>query len=243
MSKNRVAVSIAFVFVYFLLAACAAVEYKKPVIEGPERIIDTNYEIDTSQKVHAGGKMVEAKDYWATFRTQKKMKALNNFTIEGPGVKHSGAKGDLYNIILTTNVNEQISYFIEIPGVFRRYGITTEGQWQDTQFFAGQTQNANTSITPKDATFEIIEIANIHEVDPSKPFTHFEIIFIGKTPETIHLLYREYDLDRPDQPAFQKKLAYPVDTEIIRHGKVAIKIHEVTAESISYTVLEDGVGG
>ena len=243
MIKNRVAVSMALVFFIFLFAACAAVKYETPVLAGPKRMIETKYEINKQHKAYAGDKIMEARDYFATVTIHKKMKALNNFKIEGPGVTYSGSKGDLYNVIITTDLNTQPFSFIEIPGVFRRYGIDQEGLWTNLYFFEGHALKARTPITPKDAKFEPVVETKIKEVDASKPYHCFEIIYVGKSQDAIHLLYREFAPDNIERTEFQKKLSYPVDTEILRHGQITIKVHEVTAESISYTVLEDGMSG
>lgn len=241
MIKNRIAVSMALGFVFFLSFACAAVEYKIPFVEDPQRVIDKNYEIDKQQEAYAGDKMMEAKNYVAFFSTHHKMKASNNFTIEGPGVKHKGSKGDTYNLILTTDVNEQMKYYIEIPGVFRRYGLGPEGQWENVYYFEGQAVKAETPITPEDTTFEHVSETRLVKADPSKTYTHFEIIYTGKTQDAINLVYREYMPDSPEESAYQKDLSYPIDTEIIRHEQIEIKIHEVADESISYTVIDDGL--
>lgn len=241
MTKNKIGTSMAFVLVFFLVAACAKVEYQTPVLEDPENITEKNYELNTAQQVAAGEKMMEAKDFWATVTVHQKMRALNDFRIEGPEVTHSGSKGDLYNVILKTDVNKQIAYFIEIPGAFRRYGIKESGEWQNSVFFSGQTQGGKTPITPEDAKFEPFEITRIHNVDASKPFTWFEIIFTGTSRGAINLAYREYAPDSMESPAVQEKLSYPIDTEIIRYESIEIKVHEVTDDRISYTVLADGL--
>jgi hypothetical protein len=241
MIKNKIKVSTALIFVFFLFTACALVTYHTPVIEGPKRIAEKNYEINQQQTVYAGDKMMEARDYWATFNTQRKMMALNDFTIEGPYVKHSGSKGDMYNLILTSDVNKQLTFFIEIPGVFHRYGIGPDGKWLNAHFFEGQTMKAKTPIKPEDTTFEHVEVAKLIKVDASKPFTYFEIIFTGIMQDAINLLYREYTPDNLEQPAFQESLAYTSDVNLIRYNEITIQIHDVTRESISYTVLDDGM--
>lgn len=240
MAKKRLTHSMALIFVFFLALACAAVEYQVPSLE-PKRIIDKNYEIDKQQKVLIGDKMMAAKNYVAHLETYKKMRVLNNFTIEGPGVEHAGSKGDMYHVILTAEVNEQNTYFIEIPGAFRRYGIDEDGNWRNAYFIDGPIQKARTPITPGDTTFELVEKTDIVQADPSKSFTYFEIIFTGKMRDTFNLLYQEYDPDSIEQPAFQENLSYPIDTEFIRYDQIKIKIQEVTDESISYTVLADGL--
>lgn len=243
MIKNRVTVVMVLVFFVFLYVACAKVDYKTPVLAGPKTFIEKHYEINKPLKSYAGDKMMEAKEYSALYTIHQKMKALNNFRIEGPGVRHAGSKGDLYNIIFTTDVNLQITYFIEIPGVFPRYGISPEGQWLNVYFLEGQTHKANTPITPEDTVFEPVEKTNINRVDISKPYNHFEIIYTGKTQDAINLLYREYGPDSIDRPTFQRDLSYPADNAIIRFNQIRIRIHEATADSISYTILADGFAG
>lgn len=243
MMINKMAVSLALVFVFFFFTACAKIKYHTTVIEGPKQITEKNYEINQPRTVSAGGKMMEVKDFWGALIKRPKMKALNNFTIDGPHVKHSGFKGDMYNVILTADVNLQLRHFIEIPDVFYRYGVSPDGQWLNLYFFDGQILNAKTPIKPKDTKFEYVEAVSVDQVDSSKPFTWFEIIFTGKTQDAINLLYREYALDSVEQPAFQQRLPYSTSTKKVYYKQLIIEIHDVTPESISYTVLDDGMPG
>ena len=240
MMKDRMTFSMPLVFFVFLLAACAAVEYQTPVLSGPKRFVDKHYELNKQQKAYAGNKMMEAKEYWALYTIHQQMRVMNDFKIEGPGVKHAGSKGDLYDIVLSTEVNLQMSYFIEIPGVFPRYGIGEEGQWLNAYFLEGRTHKANTPIKPEDTVFERVENTEMNRIDPSKPYNHFEIIFTGKTQDAINLQYREYGTDSVDRPTFQRNMSYPIDTAIIRFNQIRIRVHEVSPESITYTILQDG---
>ena len=94
------------------------------------------------------------------------------------------------------------------------------------------------SIIPEDTEFEFVEET---EIDQSKTFINYEIVFTGTTANSMNFLYREYTAADLARPAFHQNLTYPINTEIIRFRQTRIKIHEVSSESIKYTVLEDGL--
>lgn len=131
-------------------------------------------------------------------------------------------------------------YLIKFPNIpVSKFGITKEGKWAN--FIVGdmnQIQLNIAQIIPENTQFQIVKES---QIDSTQGFTNFEIVFNGITKDAINLLYREYTPDNMARPAFYQNLTYPIDTEIIRFQNIRIKIHTISNESISYTVLEDGL--
>lgn len=68
-----------------------------------------------------------------------------------------------------------------------------------------------------------------------------EIIFGGVNNITLNATYREYTPDDMARQAFYQNLVYQTSAESIRFRDFKIKVHEVTNEQITFTVLEDGL--
>jgi len=168
------------------------------------------------------------------------MRSLNDFKLETGHATHNGFVGDTYDIEGIFTHQERELYLIRIPEIRFIYGITEDGGWSGiavnptgNTFF---TSTAN--LTPEETRFELVKET---EVDTSQGFINYEIVFTGTTGDSMNLLYREYTPENMARPAFYQSLTYPLDTDVVRFKQVRIKIHEVTSESIKYTVLEDGL--
>lgn len=105
-----------------------------PIVSGPKRILEKNYEISTLQKAYVGEEIIKVKDYWVTHTTQNKLRCLNNFHLySSSSAIYSGLKGDTYNIIGTVINENRRLYLIKFPNpdLILAYGITEYGYWAD----------------------------------------------------------------------------------------------------------------
>lgn len=68
-----------------------------------------------------------------------------------------------------------------------------------------------------------------------------EIIFGGVNNITLNATYREYTPNDMARQAFYQSLVYQTTADTIRFRGFKIKVHEVTNEKITFTVLEDGL--
>jgi len=238
---KKIIIAITWIFILCFLASCAAkVTPVRPTTEGPLHIIDKNYEINKPQSAYVGEEIIHVKDHWVESTTQKKMKSLNDFKIELHATMYSGSEDNTY-VITSKGMHEDTKiYFIEIPGLMNTYGINEYGKWHG--FFAGKNRLFETAavIKPQDTKFELVK-ETIYDLLEGRGFMNYEILFTGTTADSMNFLYREYTAEDLARPAFHQNLTYPIDTEIIRFRQTRIKIHEVSSESIKYTVLEDGL--
>lgn len=241
-TKIRI-VSIGLTWILFSLIGCAKpVEIMElPPVE-PERTSVKNYEIGRLQLAYVGDAIIKAKDYWVHHDTKSKIRCLNDFTLQHPFGSHSGARGDTYEITGTIMDEDKKQYLVKFPNMDNlNFGITETAQWanfviDDTNEWRGSIM----SLTPEDTTFEFVDQ---RQIDESYGFVNFEIIYYGMANNAVKLLYLEYTPEDTKHPAIHRTLTYPVDTDIIRFRQIRIKIHQITRESLSYTVLEDGLGG
>jgi hypothetical protein len=68
-----------------------------------------------------------------------------------------------------------------------------------------------------------------------------EVIFGGINNVTLNATYREYTPEDMARQAFYQNLVYQTSADTIRFQNFKIKVHEVTNEKITFTVLEDGL--
>lgn len=225
------------------LSACTkTLDIMEPAGGEPERVLEKNYTPYSLQHAGVGEKIIVVKDYWVVKTPNNKAKCSNDFTFQHPLATHSGNRGDTYDVVGTTVDGGVTLYLIEIPDISHlTFGITKEGKLTG---FAVDRENEKhktiMSLTPERTRFELISDV---EVDPSRDFTHFEIIYNGVAENSMQLLYRSYASENTSRPASQRMLTYPMDTDMIRIEQTRIKILEATGDHISFTVLEDGYTG
>lgn len=92
--------------------------------------------------------------------------------------------------------------------------------------------------TPNIYKFTIIKV---EKEDKVVPFGSYELIFSGKNDVSINATYREYTSGDLAKPAFYQNLTYQADAKQIRFKDFVIKLHDVSNEKITYTILEDGI--
>lgn len=238
---NNLYKPIILIFIVLFFFACATVTPMRPITSNPERIVEKNYEINKLQKVYVGEEIIKVKDYWVTHVTQNKMRCLNDFTLTNSRFFNDSAKkGDTFNVIGTTIHDNRRLYLIKFqnPNITAFYGITEFGEWADFGVFGGNTGTPEFKLNPENTKFELVKETKINT---SQGFINFEIIFNGTTKDSINFLYREYTPENMARPAFYQNLTYPIDSDVIRFKEIKIKINEITNESISYVVLNDGL--
>lgn len=69
----------------------------------------------------------------------------------------------------------------------------------------------------------------------------YELIFAGKNDVSLNATYREYTSDDLARPSFFQNLTYQANAKQIRFKDFVIKLHDVSNEKITYTILDDGL--
>lgn len=80
----------------------------------------------------------------------------------------------------------------------------------------------------------------VSDLYPYLPSDSYEIIFSGKNETSLNFTYREYSKEDLARPAFYQDLTYQPDAKQIRFKDFTIKVHDVSNEKITFTVIEDG---
>lgn len=79
------------------------------------------------------------------------------------------------------------------------------------------------------------------EIEKTIPGMAIELIYSGKNDVSLNATYREYTPDNMARPAFFQNITYRADAKQLRFKDFVIKLHDVSNEKITYTVLEDGL--
>jgi len=238
----RIIIVIAMIFIG---AGCAHVA--KPIGDVKTEVKEVrlkNYKIGEKYNAYVGEPIVRVKEY-SFLETQSVLKATNDFNISGglsgAAVNVNGRREQAFDVIGTIEVNGIECKTIKIPGSGFVFGINQDGS------FSGVAASFNYMHSP-------IKGVNVYQIKPDNtlfvsskrqyvlednPYTNFEIIYSGISDGAIHLLYREYTTKDLIRPAFSQELTYPAKSKTIRYRKYQIKVEEVTAEKIVYTVVNE----
>ncbi|KAF0159594.1 MAG: hypothetical protein FD159_339 [Syntrophaceae bacterium] len=83
--------------------------------------------------------------------------------------------------------------------------------------------------------------AEEREIEGIIPGMSMELIYSGKNDVSLNATYKEYTPDNMARPAFFQNITYRADVQQLRFKNFVIKLHDVSNEKITYTVLEDGL--
>ena len=83
--------------------------------------------------------------------------------------------------------------------------------------------------------------AEEREIEGVIPGMSIELIYSGKNDVSLNATYKEYTPDNMARPAFFQNITYRADARQLRFKNFVIKLHDVSNEKITYTVLEDGL--
>jgi len=90
---------------------------------------------------------------------------------------------------------------------------------------------------PADVTFSP---AKSVEIDQSKPYENYQIIYTGRSGENVTFVYREFTPDDLARPAFYQNLTYNLaESKVIQFRKLQMQVIEATNERIKLKVISD----
>lgn len=232
-----------FVLLTLVFSTCASIKPLPPSAVTTERVEKKNYEIGKTQSCYVGDPMVRFKDYVIVKKPTAKVCASNDFTINGGhfavSVNYSGMKEDTYPILGTVTKDGTINYVVQFP--IRRDLLFLVSEKEDftgtaVQSFGGGYIVYKYSVNPADTKF--VRITQ-DSVEQKEGYTNYEIIYTGRTPDSIKFLYREYTPDDLAKAAFYQDLNYQADSKVIRFRNLRIKVEGADEEKIVYAVIED----
>lgn len=133
-----------------------------------------------------------------------------------------------YSVLGKINSENEYYLLIDNNGVLNKQVLIDENL--DRKLLSKTVQ-----ASPNNVMFSKVAIEKVKQ---SEGTTH-EIIFGGVNNITLSATYREYTPDNLARQAFYQNLVYQTSAEVIRFRGLKIKIHDVSNEKITYTVLED----
>ena len=228
------------------LAGCHSVQSVSPTVTPPEHVVERNYTLGEVEERSVGEAIVLQKDYYVRSRSTPSLVADRDFRLVGGSlggrVDYAGTAGEAFGIHGATSVrgddhlvmvvpqNQVVGFLVAPDGALT--GKALNLQSPGVQLFYTYR------VDPPDTRFEK---AHHQEVLADRGFVHFELVYTGRSTDSIRLLYREYTPDDLIRPAFTQELTYEDGAPEIAFRGIRIRVEEATSSGIRYVVLADGV--
>lgn len=142
----------------------------------------------------------------------------------------TNVKGIDYSVIGINSDNDDNDYHLL---------ITNNGTLNRNTIVDNELNDSLTTETPYSLPEDIIFLKK-EAIDMTAGISR-EIIFGGVNDITLNATYREYTPNDTAHQAFYQNLVYQTSADTIRFRGFKIKVHEVTNEKITFTVVEDGL--
>lgn len=212
------------------------------------RVEDKSYEIGKTKTVFVGEQMIKRRDFYTRTITQDDtLVASENCTIFlQPTLAFNGQRSMKRGEEITApgcrEIDGKMCRFLivhlnQIAAVILPNGEVMKNKWAIvSRQSADVGGSAKVWVEPETARF-LPKARDV--VDVSKPFVNYEIIYTGRSGNTINLLYREFTPDDLAKSAFFQSLSYEATSNTIRFRKLLIEVSKADNERISFTVQED----
>lgn len=238
--------AIGLIALMLLVAGCGLKVIPLDTATIDEHILKKNYTKGEVNTVYVGESTISHQDYYVKRQNINKVRPTEDFSVTGAETAINISKDNVYLVVGTVQLEEKTYYSVFVSGTsliglgIKAYLLITEsGEIHDKILNEyGVPIVYKYKVTPKTARFEFLTEENI---DSSKGFINYELIYTGTSGDSITLLYREFTPNNLARPAFFQNLTYSSKSEFIRFKKIKIQIHQATNESITYTVIEDGL--
>lgn len=236
------------IFVLLIVAVGCGVSVHSYVPPPPtyERISLRSYELNDTSRVFVGEALVRVKDYTERVRRASALTPMTNvhLTLSGLGSRSTLIAGAEYPIVGSRQSGGQAYRVVRTEsGLFilvSHDGRILEGTALNAMQGGGYVPLVyRLSTDPSPAHMNDVLVRDI-VTDSS--FINFEIIYTGRTGDSLTFSYREYTRADLARPAYYQELTYPANSEFIRHKSLRIRVVEATNEAITYVVVEDGNG-
>ena len=206
-----------------------------------------NYTVNNKKTVYVGESMIKEKNYFIYEYSSSMMSPLNEYTMQSKSdITFRGDKSSTYEIMSTTIIDDKkytaLYYNTHLPRKYESFKLLID----KNNMLHNKVLNGDMNIvmiwdfdiTPKQISFAPTENSQKQsDILKDKPYINYELIYSGINKDTIRLLYREYTVDDMARASFFQELTYPKNSNFIRFKKMKIKIHNVTGEQITFSVL------
>lgn len=209
------------------LSGCASVA--PPPAPVVSHIDNRNYVAGEAKTTNVGEAMVQVEDYYA--RTSGYGGWISQFGLTVPG-----SLGGSYTF--GPGVIYATAYRREIGG--QTYDVLSGFMDPLLVDQTGRVAKVGASMGPLTSdlrdTGDRLTRYDSRMVDTTLPFRKFELVYSGRTGDTIRIAYREYSPQDLARTAFFQELTYSVDEPVIRFKDLELVVSEATNSSIRFTV-------
>lgn len=208
------------------LAGCATIA--PPPASTVTHIFSRNYEPGLQKTTNVGEAMVQVEDYyartmgyggWVATSGFSASNGLSSYSIQ-PGTFYPTASrrimgGVTYDVLL--NFLDPI--LVDQTGRVAKVGAAMGP-------FTADLRDTGDRLSRRESRI----------IDTAQPFQKYELVYSGRTDDSIRVAYREYSPEDLARTAFFQELTYSVSEPVIRFRNVEILVSEATNSSIRFTV-------
>ncbi|MFQ5964680.1 MAG: hypothetical protein ACE5KZ_10375 [Candidatus Scalinduaceae bacterium] len=241
--SNKVFV-LCFISIFWLMGCTSFTPYRSNYL-GTDQVFNKNYELTVRKTMYVGEPMIKVKNYYLSKFSAKTVSPNVDVTIKYSLSRITFYAQEQYEIVGETMVNKKIFYLIKIVSddpASSLLLISENGEVDGSSIFRNigiyQKNWFKFKVNPPDAKFIKKDIT---KVDSQQGYKNYELIYTGKDEKSLHITYREYSPDNLARTAFFQDLIYPSDSKVIRFKDYKILVHDATSESITFTVVEEGL--
>lgn len=230
---KKIFLKVGFIFCLMLfLSGCFATIY--PFMQVPEHKKSTSFQIGQDQQIGLGDPMIIEEDlfFYKGLKAIADYEQPKQFGVYYPPIKE-GALFKLYG-----NLKNGDKAYQEINGEPAKDLYGTRMQWtycivvNATGQAYGITACTMEAVTKWPAPVDFLKEAMFYQKDSFRK----ELIYNGKSKDSIKLLYREFNDDMA-RPAFSQELSYDLaESKTIGFRKMKIEIIEATNSYIKFIV-------
>jgi hypothetical protein len=230
---------IALISLEILIAGCVSIT-QVPMNEGiRSHVYEKNYTIGVSKTIYIGDALISVNDYYELQQSTPILVSSNAYRIFGgefgASIEYSGPMGDKLELrgqfdddyVMVLPQVPLVGLLVAKSGTFLGSAVNLTGY--TTLIYTYKIDPPTTQFT----------LDSAKSVDTSAGFINYEIVYTGRSSESLNFLYREYTPDNIARVPFYQNLMYPTTSHVIRFKNLRIRIDNITDEGITFTVLQD----
>lgn len=223
-----------------LLASCSTTSIERSEgtrLLSSQQVSEKSYELGVRTTAFVGNAMLRVRDYRVETYATDQVQIKSSFYVRRLTDNFVFAAGETYIYLGQVELGEEsvgVFQFRDGLGILFDDEGTAQNRIMFTELGSVPAVTFNTNSGPGD-----VEIITSETVAANQEGQNFEIIYSGIDSDTIRLNYREFTDNNMARQAFFQELSYPASSEEIRFRDIVLRIHEVRADGIEFTVISD----
>jgi hypothetical protein len=210
---------------------------------GEKHVFAKNYKVGEKKSVSVGDQMIRVEDYYVEEFSSQVVTPSNSTSLTGGVVSTSLIAGKQYKLRGNLKVAD-VTYTVADSETRHSVLIKPDGTLHNhvaAEVHPGSGQYVLVIYTMNISNPSVIMTrGSTTKTNQKKGYENYEILYSGKSANSINLTYREYTQDGMARSAFQQPLTYESDATTIAFKKFRITVHKATSSDITFTVIEDG---